>query len=420
MRSHEISEKQPATDGLSTARVAAVCVAEILGLAGYSLVPALLPQFMEAWWLTSAQGGWLAGIMFAGYMVAVVPLVGLTDIVPPRIVCLASSLLSALSCFGLALSDDFGCALGFRALAGIALAGMYMPGLRVLTDGIDGPRRARVAAFYTSSFTVGASLSFLLGKFAALWTWRGAFALAGAAGALGLLIAWAALPRRPANVTPPRQPLLFQFRGALRNRDALALALGYAAVIWGSAGLRQWIVVFLAFCAGDMSHGATGGWTLLATAALIGLLGVPAGFLGNELAIRFGLRATAMAVFLVSAFATGLFGLVAMLPFTVALLLSLAAGFVVQGNFSNLTSGLVATAAPQHTGATMALYSAIGFGGGFFGTWLFGIVLGWFGGTAVLAAWVLAFATSGLACLLGVAAMTCLRERRETGLDPAD
>lgn len=168
-----------------------------------------------------------------------------------------------------------------------------------------------------------------------------------------------------------------------------------------------------------MSHGATREWTLLATAALIGLLGVPAGFLGNELAIRFGLRATAMAVFLVSAFATGLFGLVAMLPFTIALLLSLAAGFVVQGNFSNLTSGLVATAAPQHTGATMALYSAIGFGGRFFGTWLFGIVLGWFGGPAVLAAWVLTFATSGLACLLGVAAMTCLRERGETGLNPA-
>ena len=95
-------------------------------------MPALLPQFIEAWSLTSAQGGWLAGIMFAGYMVAVVPLVSLTEIVPARTVCLASSLLSALSCFGLALSDDLASALGFRALAGIALAGIYMPGLRAL------------------------------------------------------------------------------------------------------------------------------------------------------------------------------------------------------------------------------------------------------------------------------------------------
>ena len=412
MRSREISERQPATHDLSATRVAGFCAAEILCLAGYSLVPALLPQFMTAWSLTSAQGGWLVGIMFAGYMVAVVPLVSFTDVVSARTVWLVSSLLSALSCFGLALTDDLAYALGFRALAGFALAGMYMPGLRALTEGITGSRRARVAALYTSSFTIGASLSFLLGKSAVLWTWRGAFAAAGAADALGMLIAWAALPRRRPNATPLRQPLLFQFHAALRDRDAVALAIGYAAVIWGSSGLRQWIVAFLACCAGDMSHGGTRDWILLAIAALIGLLGVPAGLLGNELAIRFGLRVTAMSVFLVSAFATGLFGFVATLPFAAALVLSLAAGFVLQGNFSNLTSGLIAAAAPEHTGATMALYSAIGFGGGFFGTWLFGIVLGWFGGPTMVEAWVLAFASSGLACLVGVAAMILLREHR--------
>jgi predicted MFS family arabinose efflux permease len=405
------SEKQ-AVDRIFAARVVGVCVAEVLGLAGYSLVPALLSQFIETWSLTSAQGGWLAGIMFAGYMLAVVPLVSLTDLVPARTVYLVSSLLSTLSCFALALSDDFGFALGYRALAGIALAGMYMPGLRALTDGIDGPRRARVAAFYTSSFTIGASLSFLLGKFAVLWDWRGAFAAAGVAGALGLLIGWTALPRHTPVAILSRQPLGFRFRAVFRNRDAVALAIGYAAVIWGAAGLRQWIVVFLAFCAGDTIAAAMPEWTLLATAALIGLLGVPAGLLGNELAIRFDLRMTAMSVFLASALATGLFGYVGTLPFTAALLLSLAAGFVVQGNFSNLTSGLLAAAAPQHTGATMAFYSAIGFGGGFLGTWLFGIALGWFGGPKVLDAWLLAFATTGLAGLTGAAALIFVRDRR--------
>ena len=375
-------------------------------------MPALLPQFIEAWSLTSAQGGWLAGIMFAGYMLAVVPLVSLTDLVPARTVFLVSSLVSALSCLGLALSNDFGAALCLRAVGGIALAGMYMPGLRALTDCVDGPRRARVAAFYTSSFTIGASLSFLLGTSSVLGDWRGAFAAAGVAGALGVLIAWIALPRQAPVAVSSSQPSRLRFRAVFGNRDAVALAIGYAAVIWGSAGLRQWIVVVLAFCAGDTIHGASPEWTLLATAALIGLLGVPAGILGNELAIRFGLRATAMSVFLVSAVATGLFGFVGTLPLAAVMLLSLAAGFVVQGNFSNLTSGLVAAAAPQHTGATIAFYSAIGFGGGFLGTWLFGIVLGWFGGPTVLDAWVFAFATTGLACLIGAGAMIVLRERR--------
>jgi MFS family permease len=108
--------------------VAAICGAEILSLAGYSIVPALLPQFIEAWSLTNTQAGWLAGIVSAGYMLAVIPLVSLTDRQPPRRIYLASSVLSALASLGVALCDSLLPALAFRAVAG-----MYMPGLQALT-----------------------------------------------------------------------------------------------------------------------------------------------------------------------------------------------------------------------------------------------------------------------------------------------
>ena len=156
-----------------------VCIAEILSLAGFSLVPALLPQFMTIWSLSNAQGGWLAGIMSGGYMLAVLPLVVLTDRVPARSVFLASSALGALSCFGIALSNTFLAALAWRAVSGVAIAGIYMPGLRALTDGMAGARRARAAAWYTSSFTLGTSLSFLLGQVGIGWGWPSAFVLAG-------------------------------------------------------------------------------------------------------------------------------------------------------------------------------------------------------------------------------------------------
>jgi hypothetical protein len=63
-------------------------------------------------------------------------------------------------------------------LAGIAMAGMYMPGLRALTHGVEGATRARIAAWYTSSFTIGASLSFLFGRVGTLLDWRSAFVIA--------------------------------------------------------------------------------------------------------------------------------------------------------------------------------------------------------------------------------------------------
>jgi hypothetical protein len=93
-----------------------------------------------------------------------------------------------------------------------------------------------------------------------------------------------------------RQAACPDFPVALGNRDVLVLTIGYTATIWGTAGLRQWIVVFLAFCLTNQGGDATLGWSMLITGALVGLLGVPAGLFSNELSLRFGLRATAMGV----------------------------------------------------------------------------------------------------------------------------
>ena len=228
------------SDGTSIACVVGVCAAEILSLGSYSIVPALLPQIMEAWSLSSTQGGWLVGIISAGYMLGVVPLVAATDRFSSRTVYLACAALSVISTFGVALCDTLGPALCFRALTGLGLAGMYMPGLRALTDGIEGPRRSRVAALYTSSFTVGTALSFLLGRAGILWGWRVAFLAAVAAGFAGLVIAWAMLPRPMAR--PLRPKTVFSLRAVLQNRDAVVLVVAYTTTICGAVGLRQWVV----------------------------------------------------------------------------------------------------------------------------------------------------------------------------------
>src|SRR5579862_5412652 len=121
--------ESPTSATVSTTCIFAVCAAEILGLAGYSIVPALLPQLMDAWSLNGTQAGWLAGIISGGYMLGVIPLVTATDRIPARTVYLASAALSTIATFGLAFSNALGPALVFRALTGLGLAGMYMPGL---------------------------------------------------------------------------------------------------------------------------------------------------------------------------------------------------------------------------------------------------------------------------------------------------
>ena len=60
-------------------------------------------------------------------------------------------------------------------------------------------------------------------------------------------------------------------------------------------------------------------------------------------------------VFLLSAIAGGLFGFTAMLPYIAVLALSVFVGFIVQGNFSNLTSGVLAVSAGLSLSAFFAL-----------------------------------------------------------------
>ena len=57
------------------------------------------------------------------------------------------------------LTTGFWSAFGFRVVAGIALAGTYMPGLKLMSDHLSvmagGKDQSRAVAFYTSSFGIG-------------------------------------------------------------------------------------------------------------------------------------------------------------------------------------------------------------------------------------------------------------------------
>jgi len=64
----------------------------------------------------------------------------------------------------------------------------------------------------------------------------------------------------------------------------------------------------------------------------------------------------------------------------------------------------------------MALYSCIGFGGGFVGTVLFGFTLDSFGGANYLGGWIASFRTAAVACLVGAPAMTFLARRQTPDL----
>jgi MFS family permease len=122
--------------------------------------------------LNNTDGDWLAGVFFAGYVLSVLLIVALSDRLVARPIYLASAALSVLATLLFAQVKGYAAALALRVVPGIGLAGTHMPGLKALTYRLHGDRRARVVAWYTVSFTVGAGLSFVLaGNVAAVGGW---------------------------------------------------------------------------------------------------------------------------------------------------------------------------------------------------------------------------------------------------------
>ncbi|MBC8651333.1 MFS transporter [Pseudomonas sp. MTM4] len=385
-----------------------MCIAETLGMAGFALFAALLPEFQSLWDLDNTEAGWIGGGFFLGYMLAVPVLTGLTDRHDARLIYLWAMLLTAFASAGFVLADDFWSALLWRVLAGVGLAGTYMPGLKALSERIEGPAQSRAIAFYTASFGLGTALSFLLaGELAALGGWQLPALLSGGCALFAWVMVWRGLPPKPVTAHEPRRLLDL---APLTSRPVIAYCLAYAMHNLELFAFRAWLVAFIVF-AGDwqgQSPWLSGTWV----AMIATLIGMPASIIGNEMAIRFGRQRWLVAVMLISAVLACLLGLGAALPFWALLVLIVCYSVTVTADSAALTAGLVAVAPTSHRGAVMALYSCTGFTGAFLGPLLFGMVLDALGDEQLVGWWA-AFALMGLLLVIGPLALRWASRRSE-------
>ncbi len=398
----------------ATRLILIMCIAEVLGMAGVFAFPALLPRFLQDWGLTNTEAGWINGIYYAGYTLAVPVLASLTDRVDARRVYLASAAVAALAALGFALfADGFWTACVFRALGGLGLAGTYIPGLKVLVDRLYGTAQARAVAIYTATFGIGTSLSFFgAGKLDARFGWRWAFAFAAASAVVALLLAGTAIrPKSPESSEAPDSRLL-DFRPVLRNRKAMSYVLAYAAHMWELFAMRSWMVAFLAFSM-NLQPAQEGHWSPATVAALAALVAVGANVGGAELAIRFGRQRILRLIMWSSAlFAFG-FGFTAALPYPVVACLCVFYTMFVTGDSGAIHTGAVLSAEPERRGATMAIQSLLGFAIASVAPLVVGMVLDATGSGGNVKSWGAGFITMGIVVALGPIVLALLG--RKTG-----
>lgn len=407
----------------STVRlVAGVAFAQTCGMLGSGTFASTLTELARLWHLDSTHAGWISGAYFVGYTISVPLLVALTDRFDPRRIYIGGCLVGACAGVGFSqFANGLWSASLFQGLAGIGVGATYMPGLRILTTRLGERARVRAVPYYTTTFAVGTSLSYMLsGWVAADYGWRFAFLTAGfgplMAAVLVTAVTWSVAPNMApveSGARAARHPL--DFRPVFRNRQAIAYVLAYGGHSWELFAFRTWLPTFLLFAWHRYGH-ANASLSVARWSMLIVLIGVPASIIGAE-SVESGTRNRNIRRFEFASIALCLAG-VACLGFS--LWLTIAALFVynvaIAADSGALTAGAVVSARPEEQGATLAIYSLIGFIGAGIGPLITGLALDASGGFQSAHAWYFGFAAMGSGSALAAAAMTFTRKTAGQGL----
>jgi MFS family permease len=335
-----------------------IAAVQVLVMATWFSASAVVPALRAEWGLSAAGATWLTASVQLGFVTGALTaaVLNLADRVPAHWLVATCALLAALATAAVAvLADGLGTAVPLRFATGVALAGVYPPGLKLMTSWFDRGRGLALGVL-VGALTLGSALPQLISAFTAL-PWRAVLGVAAGLAAAGALLAIACVRPGPlAASAPPFRPryvfMLFRERGPrLAN-------LGYFGHMWELYAMWTWLPAYLA-----ASTATTGRPLPVGVAAFlaIGVAGVGGCLLGGWLGDRVGrarLAALAMATSgtccVAAAFAFG--G-----PPLVVLALALVWGAAViadSGLFSACTSQVVD---PRYTGTALTTQVAIGF-----------------------------------------------------------
>ena len=359
-----------------------LAVSLALSLLNFLTIAAVLPDLIQQWDLSKTQAGWLVSVYFAGYMSSILFVASLTDRIDPRRIYLIAAFLGGISSLSLALfANGFWLTMVLRFLGGVAFSGIYMPGLRALSDALPPAQRNRGIVYYTSCFALGSGFSiFAAGRIAAVLDWRWAFVFA----ALGSFLAMGLVASvlRPRVATPgramaaPAAPAQWMaYRQVWKNRKAVAYILAMFGVGWEVFAFRSWVVTYLTERQ-SIDPVALGFWLSPADIAFSSaLIGIPASVWIGEWAARVDRETLLIGTAMISLVLDILLAFSVSWPFEFMLCLCYAFSLTSFGRSAATTAGMMQAAEDKVRGATMAAHSFVAFLAGILSPLMLGLVL---------------------------------------------
>lgn len=358
---------------------------------------AVLPAIIDDWGLTGTRAGIIFSAFQVGYLVTIVPIGALTDRYSPRWVIAVGAAGTGLASllFGL-LAVGFVTGTIFRFIAGAFMAGVYVPGMRFISDWHDPAVRGRAMGIYVGAYSFSSGLAFVVGsRVEAVVDWQTAIIVTsiGAVVSAPAMLAFASDPAGGLSRRDRRFDL-----SVLRNREYLYAVGVYTLHAWELFGVRNWILVFLVstpvFAAGGSP--VTAG----AVVGLMFILGGPGNLIGGWLSDSIGRTRTIALALGSSALISTTLPFLTGIPLWAITLIVLVYGIVLTADSSPVSTTITEVVDEENVGVALSLQSLIGYFGAAVSPVLFGVALDTFDYT--IAFWSLAIAAAAGLVALGL------------------
>lgn len=368
---------------------------------------AALPFIQEEWELNNTQVGAIYSAYMAGYALSALFVIPLTDRFGPKHIFLGATILSVVAhlLFPLAAGSMVS-GLILRAVAGVGLVGVYMPGLRAIAQRFSsGGRGAAVGLFVTAFYGANAGSLIITGALMAVFDWRDAYLTVSLVAVVSVPMAYALL--RFLNHEPVGESSGRLDIAVLKSAPVRYLILGYTLHAVQLYAVRVWLPVFLLSTL--VARGIDSAQAAV-TAATVGGLALAAGsfgpVMGGIISDRLGRATSASAIFVLSGTCALIIGWTGGLAWPLIVVLGVVYGWAISADSAIYSTGITEVANPLRLGSTMAMQAFIGFMGGVVGPIAFGSVLDI---STDSYQWGLAFSALGVLAVVAIIGMQRLR-----------
>jgi MFS family permease len=319
---------------------------------------AVVPQLREEWGLSDTAAAWLTIAVQLGFVTGALGsgVLGLGDVVAPRLVLLGGAVGAAGANLLLVATNGPVAAIPLRFLTGLFLAGVYPPALKLMSTWF---RRGRGTALgvVVGALTVGSAVPHLVNGLGGL-RWEVVIVATSSLTLAGGLLAYLRVPEGPFSFPPAR----FDPRQAGRvftNRGVRLASLGYFGHMWELYAMWAWFLVFVT--ASLEARGETvGSRAAYATFAVIAAGGLGC-WAGGVLGDRWGRTRTTAAMMAVSGVCALTVGLLFEAPLAAILAVGLVWGFSVVADSAQFSTMVTELADQSYVATALALQLAVGF-----------------------------------------------------------